>query len=429
VILAMKARRILIVLAALVFLFSGCSVPSSPSKNGDGNIVDLMAQFGNASWPDPPASLDSKFQKSLFNFSWELFLESSRNDDNILISPASVYLALGMAYNGADSTTKQAIAEALRAKGISIEEFNTSCRDYISILNTKGDKTELSIANAIWYRDGFRPDKDFLQKNADYFGAGAKALDFNSPKAVETINGWVREQTRNTIDKIIDQIDADVVMYLMNAVYFKSDWMEPFSASDTGKAFFYSDNGKVEAQFMNKTGSMNYIDKDGVKGIVLPYDNGRFNFFAIMPQEGTDIRKFIEELDGEKIFTYLMSIKTDRVQLALPKFETRFEDSLKDELTRMGMGVAFDSNSADFSLMNEDHEKNLFISEVKHKTYCRVDEKGTEAAAVTSIEMELTSALMPPEIRILFDRPFVYGIVDSVTQAPLFLGLMRNPTK
>jgi len=418
--------RIIITLLVSFLVLSGCSVNLN---NGEENseAVDLMSQIGSSSWPEAPDSIDTGFKKSVLDFSWELFQLSSANKDNIMISPASVYLALGMAYNGADSETRQAMTDVLKITGISPEDFNKSCRDYISILNTMGEKTELSIANAIWYREGYNPAEDFLRKNADYFAASVKALDFNTPDAVKTINGWVKKETHDTIDKIIDKINSDVVMYLMNAVYFKSDWQQQFSASDTKDGIFWNDKGKVTALYMNRTGNMDYIDTDGIEGVLLPYDDGRFSFFALLPEEGENIRTFIKKMDGEKIFEYMDSVRNGRISLSLPKFETRYEDSLKDELTHMGMGVAFEPYKADFSLMNANRQKDLFISEVKHKTYCRVDEQGTEASAVTSIEISITSMPAEPQIKIVFNRPFVYGIVDTVTLSPLFLGVMDNP--
>jgi serine protease inhibitor len=141
------------------------------------------------------------------------------------------------------------------------------------------------------------------------------------------------------------------------------------------------------------------------------------------------VRSFIKELDGETVFSYLLHVRQDNIKLALPKFETRYEDSIKDELISLGMETVFDPYNADFSRMNEGREKNLYISEVKHKTFCKVDEEGTEASAVTSVEMGVTSAPLEPANSIIFDRPFVYGIVDTVTNAPLFLGIMENPAE
>lgn len=417
-------KVILLLLMAITLFFTGCS-----GYFGQNGREDLMSMVEGSSWPDAPDKIDENFQKSIFDFSWIFFREASQNEGNVLISPTSVYLALGMTYNGADTETREAMANALKATGLSEEEFNTACRDYISILNSLGEKTELAIANSIWYRQGFNPDKDFLQKNADYFRAAAQTLDFDDPKSAKIINDWVNSQTKGTIDKIVDKIQADVVMYLINAVYFKSDWQVPFDAKDTREIQFKSPEGEVMVKFMNRTGHMQYIDKDSIKGVILPYDDGRFSFFALLPEEGKDIRAFIKEIDGEEIKNYLRFKEEGYISISLPKFETKFEDSLKDELTKLGMGVAFDSSTADFSRMNAEHQKNLYISEVLHKTYCKVDELGTEASAVTSVEITGTSMPVEPEIRIVFDCPFVYGIVDTITEAPLFLGIMENPTQ
>jgi len=423
-----KARRnkYIIIALATALILTGCSAyPNSKSIASE----DLMSLVEETSWPAARDTIDSKFQKALLDFSWNIFRETAQNEGNVLISPASIYLALGMTYNGADTETKEAMADALKATGLSEEEFNAACRDYISILNAAGEKTELAVANSIWYRQGFNPDKDFLQKNADYFKAAARILNFDDPKSVEIINNWVKDQTRGTIDKIVNDIKADVVMYLINAVYFKSDWQVPFDAADTRDLQFQSPGGPVTAKFMNRSGQMEYIDKNDIRGVMLPYDDGRFSFFALLPEEGKDARSFIKEINGEEINDYLQGIQKGNIALSLPKFETRFENSLKDELINQGMGIAFDSANADFSRMNAEHQRNLYISEILHKTYCRVDELGTEASAVTSVEMSGASMPAQPDIRIVFDRPFVYGIVDTVTGAPLFLGIMENPVQ
>ncbi len=415
---------VLILIAA--FVFTGCETAADNSKPALSG--DLMVMVKSAQWPEAPEKMDDNVKSSLTDFSMSLFKESANNKGSMLVSPASVYLALGMAVNGADGETKDDILKALEAKGISLEDLNKACRDYILILGQKGKKTELSIANSIWYRQGYNPDKDFLQKNADYFLAAAEALDFNKPEAVGTINGWVNKKTNKTIDKIIDKIDASVVMYLINAIYFKSEWQDTFEAKDTTEAEFDTGTEKVTAKFMHRTADMLYLDKDGLKGIMLPYDDGRFSFFALLPDEGTDISDFIQDLDGNKFNGYISSFAKTNLSLSLPKFETKYEDSLKNELDKLGMGVAFEPGAADFSLMSADRSKDLYISEIKHKTYCRVDELGTEAAAVTSIEMRLT-AIMEPEIQIRFDRPFMYGITDSVTGVPLFIGVMADPAE
>lgn len=387
-----------------------------------------MSDVKGVSWP-APGKTDEGFKSVLEDFSLSLFRESALNKGNVMISPVSVFLALGMALNGADGETRRGMLDALKAKGMDEEALNAACRNLVAQEAVKAGKTELSIANSIWYREGFVPDKDFLKKNADYFSAAVQARDFSKPETVSAINGWVDQSTKGTIQKIIDKIDPDVIMYLMNAVYFKADWKRPFDANDTVDSPFKTPGGDVQAKFMHSEKSADYIDYNGLKGIVLPYDDGKFSFFALLPKEGQDIRDFVNSLDADTVKALESSVKSGVVKLALPKFKTRYEDSLKDELSKLGMGTAFDASKADFSLMNQERKKDLFISEIRHKTFCNVDELGTEAAAVTSIEMKLTA--MPPDagVEISFDRPFVYGIVDTVSSAPLFLGIMEDPTK
>ncbi|HHX74079.1 MAG TPA: serine proteinase inhibitor [Firmicutes bacterium] len=421
-----KSKHAFIVTTLLLvsMALAGCSAVLPP--RGD-DYTDLTTLVKGVSWPEAPDSIDNKLQKALFDFSWDLFQEAAKNEGNVFISPASVYLALSMTYNGAAGETLQVMKQVLKADSFTENEFNKANRDYISILQTLGDKTELSVANSIWYREGFKPDLEFLQKNADFYDAAARDLDFDSAAAPNAINKWVREATRDTIDKIVDNIGKDVVMYLINAVYFKSVWQNPFDPANTYADGFNTPKGAVTVDFMHRTGNMNYFEMDGSRGVILPYDDGRFNFFAVLPGAGTDVHSFIKSLDGETIFAYLLHVRQDNIKLALPKFETRYEDSIKDELIALGMETAFDPYSADFSRMNEGREKNLYISEVKHKTFCKVDEEGTEASAVTSVEMP--SAPPEPANSIIFDRPFVYGIVDTVTNAPLFLGIMENPAE
>ena len=172
------------------------------------------------------------------------------------------------------------------------------------MLRSTGQKTRVSVANAIWYRLGYKPDLTFLKQNADFFNAGAQALDFDKQESLNTMNNWVKENTQGKIEKIVDQINKDVRMYIMNAVYFKSDWQTPFKAQSTYETDFNTAQDKVKVKMMHRTGEMQYIDKDGAKGIILPYIDTNFSFFAIMPEENTDLRDFVSKA-GRKFFKKL----------------------------------------------------------------------------------------------------------------------------
>ena len=346
-----------------------------------------------------------------------------------MISPTSVYLALAMTLNGADTATRDAMLATLATQGLAVEDVNRAARSWITGLNRASEGTTVSISNSIWFDQDFVPFQPFLQANADYFNAAAQKLDFKDPKTLDVINGWVSEATNGRIDQIIDQIRPDSVMFLINAIYFLADWEAPFEKSDTRSQVFQAPDGEVEVDFMHRTGSMDYYQLDRATGIGLPYKDGRFAFFAVLPDEDLDVRAWLAGQDPARLFgevTAGLGRESLEVDLALPKFESRYEDSLLNELSQLGMDIAFQPDQADFSQMIDSHEKILYIGEVKHKSFVRVDEKGTEAAAATSVEMRVTS-LPYSEHQIVFDRPFVYGIMDLETGLPLFAGILEKP--
>jgi serine protease inhibitor len=406
---------VMVLIAAL--LFSGCTSIQS--------VNNLMANIKAVDWPEPPEKPKESSQKPMMDFSWNMFKSTLEDEGNVLISPASIYLALAMTMNGADGDTLLAMKDALSAMDISQEELNASCRDLVSILRNTTEKTNVSIVNSIWFRQNYNVAEEFLKTNAEYFDAAAQALDFDSPKTVEIINNWVKEQTQGKIEDIIDDIKNNTIMYLINAVYFKSDWAVPFKASDTATGNFIGPKGNITVDFMNRTGDMKYLDTDSEKGVLLPYDEGKYSFFAVMPSTNQNIRTYINGLENNELLDLVSSMKNGQVTLSLPKFEFSYKNSLNDELTSLGMGVAF-TEKADLSRINAEGISELFISDVMHKTFCRVDEKGTEAAAVTKVEITLKCA--PAEgVKIRFDRPFIFGIIDSTSGTPLFLGIMENP--
>jgi len=415
----MKYRTIAFLSLLLVLTLVLASCASAPAA------ADLMAGIQAAEWPADPNEPDPVYTTSLSDFAWTLFQESTANPGNILISPASVYLALAMTLNGADSTTRDAMLEALSAQGLNLEELNTASRDWITLLASENEKVRLVVANSIWYREGFNPDRDFLQRNADYFAAGAQMLDFSRPEAVETINGWVSDATNGLIERMLEEIGPAVVMYLINTIYFKADWQTPFIKNYTAEGNFNSPKGAVKVQFMHRTDNMSYLEAEGATGVLLPYADNRFAFFAVLPPENTTPRQMVLEQNSSFLRSILNSEKDLTVELTLPAFKTSYSDSLVDELKNMGMAIAF-SSGADFSLMNSGRSKDLFISEVKHKTMIDLNENGTEAAAATLVEISKTG--MPSADRLLtFDRPFIYGIVDRISGQPIFIGILENP--
>ncbi len=390
---------------------------------------DLMADVQAVAWPAEPEALPVGWTDASSRFSALLFQTSAANPGNFMISPPSVYLALAMTLNGADSTTRDAMLETLAAQGLTVTDINHAARSWITSLNRASEKTTVSITNSIWFDQNFVPFQPFLQANADYFNAAAQKLDFKDPQTLDIINGWVSEATNGRIEQIINQIRPDAVMFLINAIYFLADWEIPFEKADTRSQAFLAPDGEVEVDFMHRTGAMKFYQLEGATGIGLPYADDRFAFFAVLPAADTDARAWLSGQDPALLFDEVAAgLRQDPlvVDLALPKFESRYEDSLINELSQMGMGLAFQPDQADFTQMINSHEKIIYIGEVKHKSFVRVDEKGTEAAAATSVEMRVTS-IPYSEHQIVFDRPFVYGIMDLATGLPLFTGVLEKP--
>ncbi len=410
-----KLTLVLSLLLIATMILTSCTSSSS----------DLMKGIISKNSDRVPESMDTELNQAILNFTWNLFKESSENEGNIMISAPSAYFALAMTLNGADNETKTGMLKALSADNITLEDFNTGLYDWMTLIS-KDRIAKFSITNSIWLREGFNANNDFLQTNADYYSAYIRSLDFGDASAPDEINKWVKEATNDTIDKIVDKISDDTVMYLINAIYFKGDWKEQFSANKTYEMEFNTPTGKVKTDFMNRRGNIDYLKLDDITGVVLPYEDEQFAFVGILPAEGQTPKELINELSALDLVRLLSSKEVKNIELSLPKFESSYEDSLKNELSNLGMKTAFEPYNADFSLMREDLKKDLFISNVKQKTYIKVDEKGTEASAVTSVVTETTG--MPVELpKVVFDRPFVYGIIDVETGIPLFMGIMENP--
>ncbi len=435
-----KGLNLMVTVLVFSLLLSGCN-PTQPLplestapdsqeiEFAPGSSKDLMAGVQSAGWTDAPVALNDAQMQAVNHFAAQLLIESSANPGNFMVSPTSVFLALAMTLNGADGQTREAMLEALSQQNLDADQINRLSRDWMQLLNQKSDQATVSISNAIWFDQDFVPEKPFLQVNADFYQAAARQLDFQDAASVDVINSWVAAATKGKIEKIVDQIGPDVVMYLINAIYFLADWQTPFDANSTRDQAFLAPSGEVSVPFMHRTGEMNYFAGLSAEGVALPYADKRFAFFALLPDGGQSPNAWLAAQDPDTLFaklSVLVLTPPSALDLSLPKFESSYEDSLKNELTALGMGTAFDSDQADFSPMTANKEMQLFISEIRHKTFVRVDEKGTEAAAVTSVEMSTTSMPMIDH-QLVFDRPFVYGILDLQNGTPLFVGVLENP--
>ncbi len=361
------------------------------------------------------------------DFAFDLMKQTLVNttDRNVFISPLSVSIALGMTWNGAVNTTKEEMEKTLRISGMSVSEINEYYKLMQSTLPAIDPKTKLSIANSIWYRNTFNVKQDFLKTNTDYFDAKVSALNFDDTKSVDIINQWVSDNTSGLIKKVLDQISANQMMFLINAVYFKGAWVKQFDKEKTYEADFTNElNQKVRVNMMNMTDTFAYADDAFAQYLDMPYGNKAFSMTIILPKEGNRAIDAFSQLDKNRLNQITEKMVEQKVILHMPRFKTGNKIQLKPVLQAMGMQEPF-RESAEFDGIST--MKPLFIGMVQHDTYVEVTEEGTEAAAVTTIGMETTS--MPVIPYIIVNKPFAFVIREKSSGIILFMGKMGDVEK
>ncbi|MCX6655099.1 MAG: serpin family protein [Candidatus Bathyarchaeota archaeon] len=379
----------------------------------------------------------SKIDKNLVarntRFALNILKELQKEDEkkNIFISPLSILTALAMIYNGAESLTRDAMAETLQIKEMSLTEINEGYRNLIDSLENVESQVSLNIGNSIWIRKSFEPSikigfKDALTK---YFKSEILPRQFSDPKTVDEINAWVKRETTGKIDKIIDNIDRGTLMFLISAIYFKGDWTKKFDESKTRQRSFYLQNGKkISVAMMSNIEKILYYSDDSVQVARLPYGRDKLAMYVLLPNEGVDLGSFIQTLEQEKLDRILARMKMIEIELQLPKLKLEYgKKQLNGALIRLGMGVAF-GESADLKGIASVDPENLSISFVDHKAVVEVNEKGTEAAAVTNIGIRSTQMLITTH-RFVVNRPYLFVIRDDRSGSILFMGKILDPTQ
>jgi serine protease inhibitor len=346
-------------------------------------------------------------------------------DSNVLISPISAALALAMTYNGADNDTKTAMEMSLRKEGFPTEEINEMYRNLIAALVSVDPDVTLNIANSIWYRNTFNVEQDFISTNQEFYDAEVEALDFGDPAARDIINGWVEEKTNDKIRDIIKEISPATVMFLINAIYFNGTWTYEFDKDHTSDNDFYlSGGGVIQVPTMHLKADIMYAENNLFSAAELFYGDGNYSMVILLPDNGKTTDDIINGLTVDTWDEWTAGFSEAEVSVSLPKFKFEFGDSLNKPLTDMGMGVAFDPDLADFSKINPDQQ--IFISMVKQQAYIDVNEEGTEAAAATVVEMELT-AMPGDNIYFTVNRPFLFVIKEKDTNSIIFIGRVMKP--
>jgi serine protease inhibitor len=373
--------------------------------------------------------VDERLTEATTRFSFKLYdqLRKHDNDKNTFVSPASVMLALAMTYNGAAGSTREGMARALEIEGLSLEDVNLAFAHLKAVLTPADPKIQVNIANSLWARSGFTLKPAFIERNKKHYAAEITNLDFTSPAATDTINSWVNKNTNGKINKIIERIEDGDVLFLINAIYFKGQWMLEFDKKNTKPDGFRLASGEQkQVSMMSQSASFLYYKGQGFQAVALPYGQGTVSMYVFLPDEQTGLNKFEHDLTTENWSTWMNSFRVTPGELKLPRFKVEWESNLNDTLKVLGMEDAFTAR-ADFSQMAEINSGNrIFISEVKHKSWCEVNEEGTVAAATTSVRATLTSA-GPEPFSMKVDRPFFFAIRDNPTGVVLFMGSVTNP--
>ena len=355
------------------------------------------------------------------DFGVRMFQESFEEGTNTLLSPLSVLCALAMTANGAAGDTLSQMEEVL---GLSCESLNTYVYTYLERLS---EDQVLKPANSIWIKeaDGFAPNPDFLQTNADYYNAGIYQATFDG-KTLKAINDWVAEKTDGMITNILDQIPEDAVMYLINALAFDAQWKEIYKNHQVRQRTFTTQSGEEQSVSMMFSDEMRYLEDNYATGFIKYYKGQDYAFAALLPKEGVTLSEYVQTLTGDHLTDLLANPVTVHVDAAIPKFEAEYNTEMSGLLAKMGMPDAFDSRLADFSNLGT-AGGNLYIGRVLHKTYITLTEQGTRAAASTVVEMKEECAIEYTDTKTVhLNRPYLYFIIDTTTNTPFFIGTVQS---
>ncbi len=396
-----------------------------------GVIFLLIFSFGILTFADSTfttAENVTMVAKAENQFAIDLYGKLKSSEGNLFFSPFSIYDALAMTYVGAGGETESQMASVLHINMLR-NEFNTAFSSFLKKIGSdqNGDYT-LDIANALWCQKGFDFLESYISTIKDYYAGELHTLDFsNGLKAAEEINGWVEEKTHGKIDKIVGKIDPMTKLILINAVYFKGEWVAGFSTSLTKPATFYVKPDKtVEIPMMYREGKYGYMESANLQALVMPYKGDSLSMVVLLPKNRYGLSEVENTLSATNLERWIDEMKTEKVKVYFPKFKLKTSYDLKKTLKSMGMADAF--GNANFSGM--DGRKDLVISEIMHKAYIDVNEKGTEAAAVTTVVVKLTcSPYSHPKTIHVFraDHPFIFFIMNNRTGAILFMGRVFNP--
>ncbi|MBI5840835.1 MAG: serpin family protein [Chloroflexi bacterium] len=426
----MRPTRLILLPALIAVLISACGGPASSAN---------VAQSDRHRETNPAVAENGLQTLTDGNnaFALDIYHSLRAEDGNLILSPYSISLALAMTYAGARGETESQMADVLHFDmpqnqlHPAFNALDLALEKKPAQADKKQEPLQLNIANAVWAEQTFPFLQEYLDTIAANYGAGIHLADFINQyeSARKEINGWVSDQTKDKINDLLPQgsLNPDTRMVLVNAIYFKADWLNQFDPDSTETGSFHLlDSSQVEVDMMHEDMfNLPYMQGNGYQAVELPYAGETAAMDIIVPDEG-NFEAFDSSFNMETYDQIIAGMQPSSVALGLPKFEFTKDFNLSDKLKDMGMPDAFDRNTADFSGMTGG--KDLFISDVIHKAFVAVDEDGTEAAAATAVIMELAGAMMY-DINLTVDRPFIFIIRDTVNGQILFIGRVLNPAQ
>jgi serpin B len=365
--------------------------------------------------------ISSANNKVAFKFLSETL--KTNNKENVIISPLSLSTILALTQNGAVRNTKEEMLKALELQGLDDSTINESYRNIIAHFNSlKGIETK--IGDSIWIRKNADVKKELISVGKNYYEAEINEVDFTKKNTVDAVNKWVSGRTAGKINKMMDSFEDDTYMTLINTVYFKGKWNNPFTERSTSKQKFTSSDGSIkDVDMMKETMGIDYMKNTNFQAVRIPYEDQNFGMYVFLPSKDSSVDKLTNEMTMENWNKWINEFKKTQVQVSLPKFKIEFEEELNSMLKGFGMKDAFDG-TANFSNITD--KTNLYIDLVKQKSYIDVNEAGTEAASATAVVMKAVSAPLDPT-QFTVDRPFIYAIADKKTGLIIFMGKVEKP--
>ena len=378
------------------------------------------------------SSVDERLVYANTRFAFNIFKELMEEDGgkNIFISPLSISTALAMAYNGAGGSTQADMAGTLELGYEDLRDVNEGYLGLMESLESADGQVSLMIGNSVWMDEDFEPRvfPIFTEGMSTYYDGEIFTRNFGDPGMIDDVNGWISEKTNDKIDKMISEIDPEIVMFLINAIYFKGDWTTEFDEAETREGDFFLPDGEiVRPEMMSTSGKFSCYSGEGFKIARLPYGRDKIAMYILLPDEDESLESLLEVLNQTTFDDCLGRLSlVDGLKVKLPKFRLEYGTKrLNDALTNLGMGVAFDMHAANFSGIAPIDQENLYIDFVDHKAFIEVNEQGTEAAAATVVGIARSSA--PTEITFYADRPFFFVIRDDRSGSILFMGSIVDP--